>query len=161
MKAKNETTSETLNQKSNKEEKWGSYFVLPASLALGLAPCCILALIHCGTSDLLFPVYTHIIAGAIQIVSAGHGDVNGLHLGPAICCAGFREVACRRSGNKRVKNCHLLDFSFISTSSKNTLWKPLYGFLQNSQQVDWLLPANRSHCCICASQPAERFDFYK
>lgn len=38
---------------------------------------------------------THIVAGAVEIVPAVHGDVNGMHLRPAVRRAGFGEVAWR------------------------------------------------------------------
>lgn len=70
---------------------------------------------HCVRS-LWDPCFTHIIARAVEIVSTVHGNVEGMHLSPAVCCAGFREVTWRQRRNKEVTatGAH---FSFICPPS--------------------------------------------
>lgn len=84
----------------SKQKKLSLNYCCP--LALDMLPCRTVAFIRHGTSSAAYGCrrLTYIIAGAIEIVATVHSDVNRMHLGPAVSCAGFGEVACR--GRKRI-----------------------------------------------------------
>lgn len=73
----------------------------------------------CSDASYRLRRFTHIIASAVEIVSTVHGDVKRMHLSPAVCCAGFGEVAWRGRRHKEVKAAqHIaVDFSFICSPS--------------------------------------------
>lgn len=67
---------------------------------------------------------THIIASAVEIVSTAHSNVNRMHLGPAIFCAGFRKVTWRRRRTKEVTATQALHFLCLPPIrfKLDTLW---------------------------------------
>jgi len=71
----------------------------------------------CTTVSYRPPCFTHIIAGAVEIVSTVHGDINGMHFSPAVSCAGFGEVTWRWRWHKEVTATQTEDFSFTCSST--------------------------------------------
>lgn len=74
-------------------------------LALDMLPCRTVAFIRHKTSSAAYRCWwlTHIIAGAIEIVSTVHSDVNRMHLSPAVRCTGFGEVTWRGGEREEIE----------------------------------------------------------
>lgn len=95
-------------------------FFLPTGSPHGFPLCCWVHSQWDHWVSALLPCLTHIIAGAVEIISTVHCDVNGMHLSPAICCAGFGEVTWRWRWHKKVTATQTVDFSF--TCSPSSIW---------------------------------------